>query len=269
MPTIAVVSDSHLSMAKPEADRNWDVVVDHLTITRPDLIIHGGDISADGDDVLADLEHAKNQLDRLPGPYLAVPGNHDVGDAEPEWALTRQRRIRYEDVFGGRFWVTDLDRWRIVGVDSQAIVSGHDDDEVWWEWIATQLATRRQTVVVLHRPIAPTAADEPDVGRRYLTEPARTRFRRLIAGPGGGAGNVVAVITGHLHQWRSQVVDGVAWIWAPSTWAVMADDLQPTIGTKAVGLVELDLDAIGHPRLVTPDGMHRNVVTGSAKRAGT
>ncbi|MEM9566178.1 MAG: metallophosphoesterase [Actinomycetota bacterium] len=263
------MSDSHLSVAKPEADRNWDLVVDHLAETRPDLVLHGGDISADGNDVIADLEHARAQLDRLPVPWLAVPGNHDLGDAEPEWALTRQRRIRYEQVFGDRFWVHELDRWRIVGVDSQAIASGHDDDEDSWAWMGAELATDRPTIVVLHRPVAPTAVDEPDTARRYLTEPQRSRFRHLLAGTGGGPSNVVAVITGHIHQWRSQVVDGVAWIWAPSTWAVIADDLQPTIGTKAVGLVELDLDAMGHARLVTPEGMDRNVVTAYAPRSAS
>jgi hypothetical protein len=73
------------------------------------------------------------------------------------------------------------------------------------------------------------------------------------------------VVTGHAHQWRSRQVGPQWWIWAPSTWAVAPDEVQPTIGTKQVGLVELDLDRSdtaladgGWSRLVLPAGIAAN-----------
>ena len=46
MPTtrLAIVSDTHLSSATPEADANWDAVVRHVDETRPDLVLHLGDL---------------------------------------------------------------------------------------------------------------------------------------------------------------------------------------------------------------------------------
>lgn len=262
MTRLAVVSDSHLSAANPEADRNWAAVLRHLEATSPDLVIHGGDISANGTDVGADLLHARDQLDRLPVPWVVVPGNHDLGDADPAWELTEQRRSRYEDVFGDRFWSRELDGWSLLGLDSQALVSGHPDDERWWQWTADQLSGERPTIVVLHRPVAPTGDTEIDTDRRYVFEPHRRRLVDLMTSAG-----VAAVITGHTHQWRSEQVTGMRWIWAPSTWAIMPDAYQPVIGTKEVGLVEFELDAVDQARLVVADGMDRNVVEISAEAA--
>lgn len=262
---LAVVSDTHLSPANTEAERNWDAVVRHLTRTVPDLIVHAGDISAEGADVRSDLDFARAQLDRLPGCWRAVPGNHDVGEPEPEWAITQRRRARYEEIIGPRFWSTDLDQWRLIGLDSQALMSGHDDDEHWWDWSAEQLTAEQPIVAVLHRPLSPTGPDEPDVDRRYLVEPYRSRFGQLLNGT-----NTRVVITGHAHQWRVQTVDGIQRIWAPSTWAVVSSDLQPAIGEKTVGLVELDLGRDGEqfdqPRLVIPDGVEHHI-TGHRERS--
>ncbi|HEX6420490.1 MAG TPA: metallophosphoesterase, partial [Acidimicrobiales bacterium] len=76
-PRLLVVSDTHLSPRTPEADTNWDAVVRHVAATRPDLVVHAGDVSLDGALAPGDLDHARRRLDRLPVPWRAVPGNHD------------------------------------------------------------------------------------------------------------------------------------------------------------------------------------------------
>ena len=45
---INVVSDTHLSSRAPEAAENWAAVAAALEGDRADLIVHTGDISADG-----------------------------------------------------------------------------------------------------------------------------------------------------------------------------------------------------------------------------
>lgn len=266
MPSIAVVSDSHLSPANPDGDRNWDAVVDHVARTEPDLVLHAGDISADGMDLDADLIHAKAQLDRLPVPWLAIPGNHDLGIPQPERELTMERRARYEDVFGDRFWVAEFDRWRIVGLDAEELVSDHADDEAAWAWTAERLATDRPTVVLIHRPVAPSAAglpaDDPlpQNGRRYLPWPDGQRlFDLLVDSP------MVALVSGHIHQWRSNSIAGSQWISAPSTWAVIDRDKQPAVGEKVVGLVEFELEAPERARVVRPAGIEQHISGGSRR----
>ncbi len=263
MSSIAVVSDSHLSAANPDGDRQWDAIVAHIAATAPDLVVHAGDISTRGIDGEADLAHARLQLDRLPVPWVAVPGNHDVGLPNEDWTVTEKRRTRCEEIMGPRFWVTDLDRFRIVGLDTEALASGHPDDEASWAWIAEQLAGDRPTMLVLHRPVAPMFDHDDDAVRRYLTVEPRRRLLPLVAD-----GPVVAVVSGHLHQWRSGSVGSSRWIWAPSTWAAIDDEVQPTIGEKRTGIVELELDAPDRARLVEPAGIEQ-LISSHRRRAGS
>jgi 3',5'-cyclic AMP phosphodiesterase CpdA len=77
---VILVSDTHLSAAAAQAQANWDAVVSYVGACPPDLVIHLGDLSLDGAGNAADLGHGRAQLDRLPGAWHAVPGNHDIGD---------------------------------------------------------------------------------------------------------------------------------------------------------------------------------------------
>lgn len=257
MPGLVVVSDSHLAAGNHEAAGNWDAVLAHLEATGPDLVIHAGDISANGNDDPAELTNARAQLDRIPVPWLAVPGNHDLGGPEQDPTGIAERRTRYEAVFGDRFWTVEHRGWRLVGLDSETLSSGLAADEDHWAWTAEQLSGRGPILVVLHRPLAPIAEGEQEIGRRFVGEPHRSRLRGLLADA-----PVEAVISGHAHQWRSARVDGIRWIWAPSTWAVVARQAEPVIGHKAVGVVELDLDAVDEARTVLPVGMTPHVHDG-------
>lgn len=265
MPSIVVVSDSHLSPANPDGDHNWDAVVQHVARTEPDLVLHAGDISADGLDLQSDLTHARAQLDRLPVPWLAIPGNHDLGTPQRDRDLTLERRSRYEEVFGDRFWVAEFDRWRIVGLDAEDLTSDHPDDDASWAWTGDQLATDRPTVVVIHRPVAPSAAGlppddpAPEEGRRYLPWAVGQRLFDLLADS-----PMIALVSGHIHQWRSNSIAGSQWISAPSTWAMMDRNGQQA-GEQVVGLVEFDLDAPDGARVVKPMGIEQHLSGGSRR----
>ena len=77
---VLVVADSHLSERNPEAGRNWSAVVAHVDAVAPDLVIHVGDITADGAHHPEDLDHARDQLARIEAPVHVLPGDHDLGD---------------------------------------------------------------------------------------------------------------------------------------------------------------------------------------------
>ena len=71
------------------------------------------------------------------------------------------------------------------------------------------------------------------------------------------ANEVSLIVSGHVHQWRVARSAGRRHVWAPSTWACLPDYIQPRIGTKVTGLVEIELT--GHlpaiARLVRPVGL--------------
>jgi len=247
------VSDSHLSPIVPHADEHWDAVVAHVAATQPDLVVHTGDISAHGADDEADLRHARRRLDELAVPWLAVPGNHDIGDAPPTThPIDDVRRARYAASFGESRWTTELGGWRLVGVDAQALLSGLPAAEDEWAWLADALTTDRPIGLFLHRPLRPWRADTPDEPRRYASGAGRQRLGALLA-----AAPVHLVGTGHVHQWWTGELDGAQHVWAPSTWAVLPDRIQPVIGEKVAGAVELALhdDGTVVPTFVRPDGI--------------
>jgi alkaline phosphatase D len=176
------VSDSHLSPEAPYADAHWLSVVDYVARSAPDLVVHTGDISLNGAGRLADLEQAHRQLDRLDAPWLAIPGNHDIGDIGPVAApVTPERRARYQSVFGDGFWSTRTGGWHLIGLDIQTMAGDEHDAEPWWHWLGAELQPGQgPTAVFTHRPLRPLSPGEVDSPHRYLTEPARTRLERLL-----------------------------------------------------------------------------------------
>ena len=247
------VSDSHLSPGAPHADEQWDAVLAHVEATQPDLVIHTGDISAHGADGAADLRHARRRLDELTVPWLAVPGNHDIGDAQPtNHPIDDERRSRYADAFGDARWTTDLGGWRLVGIDAQTLLSDLPAAQDEWAWLEAALAADGPVGLFLHRPVRPWRADTPDEPRRYASGIGRRRLGALLA-----AAPVRLVGSGHVHQWWAGELDGAQHVWAPSTWAVLPDQIQPVIGSKVAGVVELVLhgDGTAEPSFVRPAGV--------------
>ncbi len=264
MALITFVADTHLAPRSPGADDNWQAVIDHIDRRRPELVVHAGDISLDGADHGDDLAHGRRQLDRLPVRWRAVPGNHDTGDIGPDThqPVDPARRDRYRRALGQPFWVEDLDGWRLVGIDTQHLGSTLEGADEAWARLSDALDTDRPTVVVGHRPIEPDGAAFTDAPHRYLTGSTRARLQRILT-----AGPARLYVSGHVHQWRQGSADGFDYVWVPSTWAVLPDGMQETIGTKVVGLVEIELEPERGPgagpsatvRLVEPDGIDQAV----------
>ncbi len=238
------------------ANANWDATIRHVEASQPDLVVHTGDISLDGANDADDLRHARSQLDRIPVPWMAVPGNHDLGEPfDTSDEIIERRRKAYESVFGERFWSSTLGEWKLVGLDSQQLLDDGDDTGPWWDWTDSELSSAQPTVVFQHRPLTPIVDGEHDNPIRYVTEPVRSRLRALL-----GRNNVRLVVSGHVHQWRSIVIDETSHVWAPSTWATMGDAMQPLIGTKAVGIVEIALDEHASAGLHEPEGITQAIL---------
>jgi 3',5'-cyclic AMP phosphodiesterase CpdA len=240
---VVVASDTHLSERAPEAHHNWSAVLRHLESVRPDLLVHAGDLSLNGTHDGSELVHARTQLGRVSVPWLAVPGNHDIGDnpgpgGDPDDTVTGGRLARWRDEVGDDSWAIVLGNWRVVGVNAQLFGSASEDEAAQWKFLEAELAGPRvPTVLVSHKPLTASEHELAAAPRyRFVPSPARERLVALCQEAG-----VEVVVSGHVHQSRRLHAAGMTHLWAPTTWAVLPDWLQPRIGAKRCGILELDL----------------------------
>lgn len=247
---VIFVSDTHLSPDAPEAQQNWAAVVSYISAAAPDLVIHLGDLSLDGARKSADLSHAREQLELLPVPWTAVPGNHDVGDnpwpGAPEGvAVTEARRQRWLEVVGADRWSLDLADWTLLALNAQLAGSGLDAEGSQWSWLEDQVhrtSAGRRIAVLAHKPLT-APADELAGAPPYRFWPpdSRDRLHDLLADR-----SPALFVSGHVHQSRELHLDGTQHVWAPTTWAVLSDQAQPVLGAKRCGLLSMTLEA-GQP----------------------
>ena len=141
---VLVVSDTHLSPRTPDAVANWSAIVDHVAETAPDLVLHLGDLALDGPHGGGDLQFARAPLDRLSVPWLAVPGNHDIGDnpspVTPAEAVVDAGGLqRWIELIGSDRWAVESGGWRMVAVDAQLFGTGLRVESDQWDWLEAEL----------------------------------------------------------------------------------------------------------------------------------
>ncbi len=266
---VTAVSDTHLSAAAPEAQANWEAVLRHIAADAPDIVLHLGDLTRDGANGRRDLDHGRRQLDRLPVPWHAVPGNHDVGDnpsadtpAAAATATDDDRLRHWIDRMGADHWSLTAGGWMLLAVNAQLFGSGLAAEAAQWSWLEHQVGRcggDQPIALLTHKPLTATEAElAQSPGYRFVPRPARKRLRNLFRGK-----RLVLVLSGHVHQYRQLHVDGVDHLWVPSTWAVLPDHVQPVLGAKRCGIVTLRLAAGESPRpeLVQPDGLAQLTLT--------
>ncbi len=257
---LLVVSDSHLSPLSPQALANWDVIVDHVAETGPDLVVHTGDLTqrAVGDPAL--LEFGRKQLDRLTAPWLAVPGNHDVGDfslGAGADVTNDERGAAFTEIVGPRCWVHRLGHWRLVGFDTQELLADPERGQAIHDRLLDEVSGPEPTILFQHRPLHVGGDARGRHPRSYVVGPMVEQLEALAALP-----QIKAHLSGHVHQWRQHRADGTLHVWAPSTWCIVTREWQPAIGTKTVGAVRIlldDADGI-EAEVVVPEGMVDNVL---------
>jgi 3',5'-cyclic AMP phosphodiesterase CpdA len=226
---IVQVSDTHLSQSHAWFTGNWPVFLDEMRAQTPDLIVNSGDMSFNGPDNPEDLAFARAAHDALPAPWLAVAGNHDVGEAPAASRLNQpvndRRLAAWRTLVGPSWWLHDLDRGglglRLIGLDSALMGSGHADEAVQADFLEAALADRsdRPVLVFLHMP--PFTADLEDraiTTQCLMSDPRRWLLDRCRA---GGA---LAIAAGHIH--RHSVADwgGMTVVTAPATSFVNVPD---------------------------------------------
>jgi hypothetical protein len=264
---VILVSDTHLSASAPQAQANWDAVVSYVGACAPDLVIHLGDLSLDGARDAVDLRHGRTQLDRLPAPWRAVPGNHDIGDnpwpgAPAGIAVDAARQQRWLDIVGADHWSITVGGWIVLAINAQLLGSGLQAEAAQWSWLEEQVGGhrgRQPVALITHKPVTATrtelAAAPP---YRFWPQPAHDRLARLF----GGAAPAL-VMSGHVHQYRVLRLDATEHLWVPTTWAVLPDHAQPVLGAKRCGIVSLTLgtETPAKQELIEPPGLEQFTLT--------
>jgi 3',5'-cyclic AMP phosphodiesterase CpdA len=191
VPTRALhVSDLHAG--RHEAAGLAEGLVALVAEVEPELVIATGDLSHRGRP--EQLAHAKELLDRLETPVLAVPGNHDIPYSFP--ARFTQPWAAFERVFGSVDPTYRSDSLVVCGLDS-----GRP-----WRHQGGRLSPARLTRA------ATTLADSPPDALRVVAlhhhlagAPWRTSRKFPLKGRDGAlrafaAAGAELVLGGHIHQ---------------------------------------------------------------------
>ena len=255
---IVQVSDIHLSPTRGYFNDNFAVFRDAMRADPPDLIVYSGDVSFDGPDHPDDLAYARTEIDSIGVPWLAIPGNHDIGEAPRHARLDQPvntaRIGNWRTSFGAQWWSRDIGSWRIVGIDTALLASDLPAENEQCDFLDGALATRGARPVLLFMHLPPFDGEPDDPGHTTHAVPFEARGALLDRCASGG---VRVIACGHLHVYRRLSYRDIDIVWAPATSFVnVARRLESGWGFPRAGYVEwtLDGDTISH-RLVEPSLM--------------
>ncbi|WP_342362672.1 metallophosphoesterase family protein [Terrarubrum flagellatum] len=240
MTRIVVLSDIHLSPTHGFFWDNWRIARDFANAARPDAILVNGDLAINGPDSDDEMKFAADALRGLRAPALALPGNHDVGDEPPgqdaHQIINEERLARWDRHVGRDRWAHTAGDWRLLGVNAQLFGSGLARETEQNRWLDDQLriAADRPIALVLHKPLFLESADETGESSACLTPAARAQLMSRIKDA-----NIRLVLSGHLHQHRDRMIDGVRYLWAPATAFSAGHELG---GDQTCALMTLDFE---------------------------
>jgi 3',5'-cyclic AMP phosphodiesterase CpdA len=237
--TILHVSDTHLSPEFAASTEIWTAAVRYIEKSRPDLVIHTGDVVHDDPDSDRDHEFAAFQMRRLTTPWRIVPGNHDIGDSEPDpfrGLVSQERLARFRRHFGSDRWSVAIGGWQLIGLNS-LLFDNHlaAEEAEQWDWLEERLgeADGRPVGLFMHKPPAINSLDENLHVNKSIGLKARGRLLALAE-----SGAVKLIGSGHLHEHVVLHSAGALLVGAPALGPVPVGDAAWHLGLRCNGLVE-------------------------------
>ncbi len=152
--------------------------------------------------------------------------------------ITPERLARWERCVGPLGFSRDIPGWRLVGLDTQAFPRTRRIANSFAE--AIRGAGDRRIALFQHKPITEETLADTAVNYWPLLPPSRAE---LLAMFDGGLPSVIA--SGHVHQQRDRLADGIHQIWAPAVGFIVGDRYQAPVGEKLLGWVEHAFHADG------------------------
>ncbi|MGV3553342.1 metallophosphoesterase family protein [Rhizobium sp.] len=254
------LSDMHLGESKQYNQAGWEACLAYINKVGPDLVALTGDLVFDDMDCEEDHAFVRRQFDRLSSKWVAIPGNHDIGDTNPNpyegQHFTEERLARYKRHFGDDCWSVDLGQWRLIGINGFLPGSGFPLEDEMYLWLESAIsgASGRPIGLFMHKPPCVDRFDEPSDPDFCMIASGRDRVLSII-----GGGNIRFIACGHNHHYRTFTVDKIPMIWAPSTSQVYNME-RPYGGLATPGLVNFWLDDSGDFEfgLTQPEGVVLN-----------
>ncbi|MDI6022853.1 metallophosphoesterase [Leucobacter sp. UT-8R-CII-1-4] len=250
------VTDTHLGASggpdrEVQGERAWQMFLDHVAATDPDLVVVTGDIVVDDPDDTADQKRAFELLAGLPVPFRVVPGNHDVGDhavragLPADWhgkVVTSERVRDWNRRWGADYWLFDLGYVTCIGLNSQLIGSGLPEEQSQLLWLESVMSAQperlRPLLVFTHEALIPGEGVDPD---SWIAAPtlAAERVRAILA----KAGNFT-VFSGHTHRFLDVADQQFRQVTAPSLSGPipLRGDMTQARGDRRPGWVEIAID---------------------------
>lgn len=235
---IAHVTDTRLSADDQALVARFRATAKALRASRSDLIVNTGDLSMSGEKAVDDLVAARRLHDAIGVPWLAVPGDHDVGDDHETPHRRRfdgESRARWLRALGADYWAHDVPGWRLLGINALLLGSDLPEAGAQVRFIAEAARTlaARKLALFLHKPLFIDDASETSFTRDALTPVVRRLLLDAL-----GAAVPALVCCGHLLEHRERSFGRSRHVWAPGAGA-SADDAEA--GTRVVGYVRLSL----------------------------
>ena len=208
MSVVLQISDTHFGTEQPQV---VEALVSLARLQQPDLLVLSGDITQRARP--AQFQAARALMDRLGGPFVAIPGNHDIPLFDV-WTRIRRPYARHSAAFGAELepvhsstdlmviCVNTTRAWR----HKHGEVSAQQIDRV--AQLLIQAKPEQLRVVVVHQPIAVARAED-------ATNLLRGHTAALQAWAAAGADLVMG---GHIHLPYVMAVNGLA----RPLWAVQA-----------------------------------------------
>jgi alkaline phosphatase D len=188
---------------------------------------------------------------------MILPGNHDVGSETRLMAkqpMDDARLARWQRHLGAGRGLVDLPGWRIIGLNSEVMGTGHAEEAAQAAFIteAAAGAGGRRIALFLHKPPFLHAADEPEWNPWSVPPEARAQLAPLLTHPG-----LRLVASGHLHLHHEMRRGRIAHVWAPSLSFTVGEDTQPGVPGARIGGALLHMLHADHveTRLVAPPGV--------------
>jgi len=243
--TILHVSDTHLSPDFPASTEMWTAAVRYAEKSRPDLVIHTGDVVHDDPDSDRDHAFAAFQLRRLTTPWRIVPGNHDIGDSEPDpfrGLVSPVRLERFRRHFGADRWSVAIGGWWLIGLNSllfdTRLGAEEAEEAEQWNWLEERFreADGRPVGLFMHKPPAINSLDEDLHVNKSIGVTSRGRLLAMVE-----SGGVKLIGSGHLHEHVVLYSHGALLVGAPALGPVPAGTAAWNLGLRCNGLVEYRL----------------------------
>ncbi|MEE2675486.1 MAG: metallophosphoesterase [Planctomycetota bacterium] len=239
--TFLHVNDSHMGSPRsyrfrPAINQRWAAIKAQLKEESADLLLHGGDLTRDGQTHSFELRQAAEDLRTLPFPTYIIPGNMDVGNKhtmvngakkrwdplglgwyDPELNMTSERLELFTQIYGKINWTFTHKNVRFSGFYAAVAGSGLPQEKKFWDFMESLpiLKPTKHHVAIMHYWLFMENPDEPDWDltneEEYdnwyfsISPPHRQRIWNILK-----EANVEILFCGHVHTARPvQQLDGI------------------------------------------------------------